>query len=510
MDDGGLSEEESGGEGGDEEARLAARLEAELEESYQTYLSNRGAGGDGRATGTRAAKRAKAAVAAMAAEKMGEDMALYDGDLSGYVQLLAGKGGKEDADSDTDSDDTESESEEEEEAAAASEEEGEEEETVASDEEEEEEEGGGKKGAHPLLVDPAVFAGVERSGAKVARWFSNPVFKSLGGLAGGEEEEGSEEEPFDEEESEVSEEEEAAAAVAAAVDNGKKRKQQQGGAALSSSSSSKPPPTKFASMAEEVLASMPKTDKQLRHEKRLRLRERQERRSAKKQRLLDPEAAEEERELELVAGAGEGEGPDVQEEDPVLAERARKRRELIRAGMGAALGGGGGEEGEEGKRKGKGGAVFEVVPATGPAASMRQKRLGSKQQAGASSSLSLMPAVADERVYDSEHEEWDEEERARTLAVATMMLRRSKAKELVEASYNRYAWNDAGDLPEWFVDDEERHYRPQIPVPKPLMDEMKARFKSLAAKPIAKVRSQGEWLASLRGRFIALVGWSVR
>lgn len=64
--------------------------------------------------------------------------------------------------------------------------------------------------------------------------------------------------------------------------------------------------------------------------------------------------------------------------------------------------------------------------------------------------------------YDSENEQWDDEERAATLAIGTMMLRRSKAKALVDASYNRFAWNDANDLPEWFVDDEEKHYRPQV------------------------------------------------
>lgn len=73
-----------------------------------------------------------------------------------------------------------------------------------------------------------------------------------------------------------------------------------------------------------------------------------------------------------------------------------------------------------------------------------------------------LPPVMDDRKYDSDHEQWDDEERAATLAIGTMMLRRSKAKQLVDASYNRFAWNDASDLPEWFVDDEEKHYRPQV------------------------------------------------
>ena len=105
------------------------------------------------------------------------------------------------------------------------------------------------------------------------------------------------------------------------------------------------------------------------------------------------------------------------------------------------------------------------------------------------------------------------DDRATSMAIASMMLRRSKAKELVDASYNRcvrlwrrgggasgprdetrvhscarrYAWNDSKDLPEWFVDDEAKHYRPQVPIPKELQEQMREKFKSLASKPIAKV-----------------------
>lgn len=62
-----------------------------------------------------------------------------------------------------------------------------------------------------------------------------------------------------------------------------------------------------------------------------------------------------------------------------------------------------------------------------------------------------------------------------------------RAKKLVDASYNRYAWNDPTDLPEWFVDDEARNYRPQLPVPKALVEQIRARVQDLAAKPIKKV-----------------------
>merc|ERR1719183_249537 len=67
------------------------------------------------------------------------------------------------------------------------------------------------------------------------------------------------------------------------------------------------------------------------------------------------------------------------------------------------------------------------------------------------------------------------------------MLRRSKEKALVDASYNRFAWNDPADLPEWFVDDEHKHYRPQLPIPEALIAKMKEKMVALSTKPIAKV-----------------------
>ena len=76
---------------------------------------------------------------------------------------------------------------------------------------------------------------------------------------------------------------------------------------------------------------------------------------------------------------------------------------------------------------------------------------------------------------------------ARTLALGTMMLRQSRAKALVDASYNRFAWNDPEDLPDWFLDDENRHYRPQLPIPQALIDKIKAKQLALSARPIAKV-----------------------
>jgi AdoMet-dependent rRNA methyltransferase SPB1 len=74
-----------------------------------------------------------------------------------------------------------------------------------------------------------------------------------------------------------------------------------------------------------------------------------------------------------------------------------------------------------------------------------------------------------------------------TLALGTLMLRRSKQKALVDASYNRFSWNDSKDLPTWFVDDEMKHNKPQLPVPDALMNQIKSRFQLTGTKEIKKV-----------------------
>ena len=96
-------------------------------------------------------------------------------------------------------------------------------------------------------------------------------------------------------------------------------------------------------------------------------------------------------------------------------------------------------------------------------------------------SIEIVPAVADSqetefmgdsRCYDSENEDYDTHDRAMTMALGTLMLRKAKQKALVDASYNRFAWNDPKELPSWFVDDEIRHNKPQIPVPGALLDQV--------------------------------------
>ncbi len=93
----------------------------------------------------------------------------------------------------------------------------------------------------------------------------------------------------------------------------------------------------------------------------------------------------------------------------------------------------------------------------------------------------------DTREYDSENEDYDAEDYARTLALGQQMLRTSGKRALIDASYNRYSWNDPNSLPDWFVDDEKTHYRPQLPISREVMERMKEKFIELSSKPIKKV-----------------------
>lgn len=202
--------------------------------------------------------------------------------------------------------------------------------------------------------------------------------------------------------------------------------------------------------ADDIIASMPKTDKQKRHEKRLKSMERMERRDARREKAAGMDG-----DFKVAAATEDGDNGHMmldgsgEKMSDVEKKKHLEARALIKAGMGSAQGGG------------KDTSGFEVVPSALP--------------------------VFDTRKYDSDNEDYDSDDYAKTLALGTMILRKSKEKAMVDASYNRFAWNDPQDLPDWFIDDENKNYRPQLPIPPALLEKMHAKFLHLATKPIAKV-----------------------
>ena len=50
----------------------------------------------------------------------------------------------------------------------------------------------------------------------------------------------------------------------------------------------------------------------------------------------------------------------------------------------------------------------------------------------------------------------------------------------------RWAFNDA-NLPDWFMEDEAKHYQRQLPVSKEMVAEYRARMKEINARPVKKI-----------------------
>ncbi|KAJ2891484.1 AdoMet-dependent rRNA methyltransferase spb1 [Coemansia aciculifera] len=65
--------------------------------------------------------------------------------------------------------------------------------------------------------------------------------------------------------------------------------------------------------------------------------------------------------------------------------------------------------------------------------------------------------------------------------------RKTNKHQLIDKHFNRYTFNDSRDLPEWFVDDEQQHNKPSLPVTKEAVRMLREKLKALDARPIKKV-----------------------
>ncbi|XP_053307152.1 pre-rRNA 2'-O-ribose RNA methyltransferase FTSJ3 [Spea bombifrons] len=75
------------------------------------------------------------------------------------------------------------------------------------------------------------------------------------------------------------------------------------------------------------------------------------------------------------------------------------------------------------------------------------------------------------------------------LAIGTVIATSKKStRDLIDKSFNRYAFNeDEDELPDWFVTEEKKHRIIQVPVDRQTMEEYRKRQQELNARPIKKV-----------------------
>lgn len=71
----------------------------------------------------------------------------------------------------------------------------------------------------------------------------------------------------------------------------------------------------------------------------------------------------------------------------------------------------------------------------------------------------------------------DSDAAAEALAIGAQFLRKRSRDDVLDAAYNRYAFNDEDELPSWFVEDEKMHNVPQMPVTKAEVDYFKEQLK---------------------------------
>eukprot|EP00560_Eucampia_antarctica_P008326 CAMPEP_0197825656 /NCGR_PEP_ID=MMETSP1437-20131217/2699_1 /TAXON_ID=49252 ORGANISM="Eucampia antarctica, Strain CCMP1452" /NCGR_SAMPLE_ID=MMETSP1437 /ASSEMBLY_ACC=CAM_ASM_001096 /LENGTH=1070 /DNA_ID=CAMNT_0043425749 /DNA_START=74 /DNA_END=3286 /DNA_ORIENTATION=- len=435
----------------DESTGYSYRLDRELDTAYDKYIAD--TKNAVAKTGSKMQKRSKKAMRQKAMDQAHEDNEMMsnnskgvDADTKAYAKLLQGNRDSDDSDS-SENEEADDESDDGFNAEPSTPREHQ----LRKKQKEAEKQQQTDNDKNPLIYtlpeDPASM--------KTARWFSNPLFESISNNASmatlPDHKKGKVEALSDNDGDDfdsMSEDADEVEQISSDDDKPSKKKFKKNKNRTSGDGGGRDENTLTA---DSVLAMMPKTDKQIRHEKRKKAAEREQRKLARRAKsagepeggfeVVDAKRDEEDNEKMKLLGMSDSQKKQIMD-----------AKALIKAGFGDVSGD-------------KESSGFEVVSASG------------------SGSLPIM----DKRKYDSENEDYDSDDYAQTLALGTMMLRQSKAKALVDASYNRFAWNDPSDLPDWFLDDENRSYRPQLPIPAELLAKMREKFILLSTRPIAKV-----------------------
>ncbi|PWN49592.1 FtsJ-domain-containing protein [Violaceomyces palustris] len=77
---------------------------------------------------------------------------------------------------------------------------------------------------------------------------------------------------------------------------------------------------------------------------------------------------------------------------------------------------------------------------------------------------------------------------AEAITLAQALVNRQKTKsDLIDDGFTKHNFVDKNDLPSWFLDDEQKHYKANIPITKEAVEALRARQRALDARPIKKI-----------------------
>ncbi|KAG5915130.1 AdoMet-dependent rRNA methyltransferase spb1 [Claviceps capensis] len=106
-----------------------------------------------------------------------------------------------------------------------------------------------------------------------------------------------------------------------------------------------------------------------------------------------------------------------------------------------------------------------------------------------------------EVVKNDNEKDWEEDKRladgkldidiitAEAMTLAHQLATGQKTShDMIDDGYNRHAFRDKDGLPEWFMDDEGKHDKPQKPITKAAANAIKEKLRAFNARPIKKVR----------------------
>ncbi|EIE90671.1 hypothetical protein RO3G_15382 [Rhizopus delemar RA 99-880] len=126
---------------------------------------------------------------------------------------------------------------------------------------------------------------------------------------------------------------------------------------------------------------------------------------------------------------------------------------------------------------------------------------GSSEQEEEDSDFEIQP-MEDKLPSDDEMWDGDEDDNSKamkkalekglttpeSITLAQQLANKEKTLEdLVDMGFSKEAFRDKDGLPEWFLDEESRHNKPNLPVTKEAMNQLREKLRALNARPIKKV-----------------------